>query len=1487
MIIPEINSNLKNISFLLILSIIINPSISSILFSYPYALSLSNGNILVIHKSGIDICDHSLSRIIENISVFEGEEEINNDKALSKVTAETKDEYIFCIINDKIYIFNNIGKLLYQSNNKILVMGEKAEYYTLVIIKKANDCYYYMIGYIHNNLLYFLYYKFITYSLNNVLVSSRKGKKHEQYDDNIYLDSYYIENNLLTCQYMIDRRNYNVIVCFFLIYTSSYEIVIDYFNINSRDIIEMHSNFYADHFTYSNISCIKSTLMPERNKALVGIYTSSGDAKFFIFDIIKILNEDPYMIALDQHCRKEFHGLKINYYKEKNVYSYSCIDDNGKIFASFLNENLEIYNSTIKYNDCEDIHGYSILYSTYDEQFYVVSDVNCQGKNYPLNLIYGDIIEKENEIIKETIIENKEKEEEEIEEKNGEKEAEIEKEVECKELEKCQICNEESLLENLCIKCNNIKGYYLLKNESKINNYIDCSNNLTKPLNYYFNEENQDYEPCYNTCTTCNYGGNSHENNCTSCEINYIKNPDFNDTMNCVAKCQYFYYYSSFGEYKCSPSNKCPDDNPLLIKEKGKCIDNCMNDNIYKYQYNGECLKECPNNTSYKDNEYICTDIDNEECKELEKCELCNKESISKNLCIKCNNKKGYYFLNNNIDLMKSENNKYIDCVNNSTKPSNFYFYEEEKEFRICYEVCATCDYGGNGNKNNCTSCEANYILKPDIPNSTDCVLECLYYYYYTSYNQYRCTDNLICPENYNLLIVDKKKCTDNCQKENIYKYQYNGMCLIECPNGTITNGTNDYTCKDKNIDKCVLSENKINYLDDNITDSEIEAITKNFAREFQYTDNHISLYKNNIYSIIIYKNSDCIFELSLEFPEIDFGECERKVKINNQINGTLIIAIITKNINGNKNEKIISYSLHDPTSGKKLFYDDICKDDTVTFQENLLLKLDNKNTDIDSLLHIANQNINIFNLSSEFYTDICYQFESPIDKDIALKDRILLFYPNITLCQEGCNIQGVNLTSFKAICECKLKDKNNNIFQKNLVIQSQVGEIESLISGTNIAIIKCYKVLFNYKYFLTFLGGYIILILLLIQIILTFIYYKRSLYLLKKYIFNITDKYIVYLAKQKINELSFTNSLEFYNNIIVKNNAPPKRKLRLTPKGENENTIRKEQKAKTKIEKKRTKSNRNKKKMTFIKNIDLKNLMSNSNYQINLSNDSNQDKTLISNSEKVYTKPENNKKMSKDGSYFNKEFNKKNLFVKSKIIEDSYIKDYLKTDLDDMDFDDALKKDNRKFCDYLNDKLKANQNIMNTFYTIESLRPRTIKIILFILYIDLYLLVNGLFFNEEYISEVFHSNKEENFFTFIPRSIERIFYTTLVRGIIGYIMIFIFVEEKKIKGIFKREKDSIIILKYQITQVLKSIISRFNYFIIASFIIVIFTIYYSFCFNYIYPHMIEEWIKSSFVIIFIMQLISVFSCCLETIIRYIGFKCKSEKLFKISLLFS
>ena len=240
------------------------------------------------------------------------------------------------------------------------------------------------------------------------------------------------------------------------------------------------------------------------------------------------------------------------------------------------------------------------------------------------------------------------------------------------------------------------------------------------------------------------------------------------------------------------------------------------------------------------------------------------------------------------------------------------------------------------------------------------------------------------------------------------------------------------------------------------------------------------------------------------------------------------------------------------------------------------------------------------------------------------------------------------------------------------------------------------------------------------------------------------------------------------------------------------------------------------------------------------------------------------------------------NIELKDEI--DINMNEYLNTDVDDMDYDDAIKKDKRKFCEYFSDKIKSNQILLNTFFILEPLKPRTIKILLFILDIDLYLFVNALFINEEYVSQIFNLDKEDNFFSFIPRSIDRFFYATLVGAILNYIIDCFFIEEKKIKGILRREKDNTLILEYEIVQVIKNIRERYRYFIIISFIITILTWYYIFCFNNIYPHMKNEWIKSSFVIIIIMQILSILIILLETIIRFLSFKCKSEKIYKISL---
>lgn len=41
---------------------------------------------------------------------------------------------------------------------------------------------------------------------------------------------------------------------------------------------------------------------------------------------------------------------------------------------------------------------------------------------------------------------------------------------------------------------------------------------------------------------------------------------------------------------------------------------------------------------------------------------------------------------------------------------------------------------------------------------------------------------------------------------------------------------------------------------------------------------------------------------------------------------------------------------------------------------------------------------------------------------------------------------------------------------------------------------------------------------------------------------------------------------------------------------------------------------------------------------------------------------------------------------------ESKEVKEYLSTEIDDMDFEDAIKRDKRKFCEYFCDKLKINE---------------------------------------------------------------------------------------------------------------------------------------------------------------------------------------------------
>jgi hypothetical protein len=226
----------------------------------------------------------------------------------------------------------------------------------------------------------------------------------------------------------------------------------------------------------------------------------------------------------------------------------------------------------------------------------------------------------------------------------------------------------------------------------------------------------------------------------------------------------------------------------------------------------------------------------------------------------------------------------------------------------------------------------------------------------------------------------------------------------------------------------------------------------------------------------------------------------------------------------------------------------------------------------------------------------------------------------------------------------------------------------------------------------------------------------------------------------------------------------------------------------------------------------------------------------------------------------------------------------YLSTDLNDKHFHDVALIDKRLFFDYFCDKLKKKQVILELFFVRNPLKPLSIKILLLILDIEVCLVVNAMFINENYVSTIFHSKKEENFISFIPRSINRSIYTIFTSIVVSYFVGCLFVEENKIKGVLRREKADISNMKYKINLIMREIKITYNIFIIIVGGFSFFSWFYISCFNNIYPHMKIEWIKSSLFIIILIHLLSIIVILLETLLRFVSFEIKSERMYRFSL---
>ena len=374
-----------------------------------------------------------------------------------------------------------------------------------------------------------------------------------------------------------------------------------------------------------------------------------------------------------------------------------------------------------------------------------------------------------------------------------------------------------------------------------------------------------------------------------------------------------------------------------------------------------------------------------------------------------------------------------------------------------------------------------------------------------------------------------------------------------------------------------------------------------------------------------------------------------------------------------------------------------------------------------------------------------------------------------------------------------------------------------------------------------------------------------------------ITNRYISHYLNQKSKEVQFKPNINNDTKIISlksknKNQEPPKHKEK---KSENCLTNIDQLKGKSKTKKKQ----KNKRRVNFIVNSN-----ENSQKKIKYTKANNLTQNIVISNKKNFNGETSRTTINKlIPQLKDKESVENNILFPNVKDMDFNIEEYLEKGYDDMEYDEAIRKDNRKFCDCYYEKLKDNQIIVNIFCSNEPIRPKSIKIIFLILQVNLYFFINGLFYDEDYISNIYHLDKD-TFSTMAERFFDNLIYAALAGIVINFIIEFFFIEEKKIKIILRLEKDNILMLKNEMLKILKNIKTRYLIFIIISLLITSITFVHSLCFNIVYKHTKLEWIVFSFIIILSMQVGSFLLYLAQTALRLISLKVKSEKLFKLSL---
>ena len=834
----------------------------------------------------------------------------------------------------------------------------------------------------------------------------------------------------------------------------------------------------------------------------------------------------------------------------------------------------------------------------------------------------------------------------------------------------------------------NLNSFKISKVENMWNTFINCQslryfnmNNFETKYNLQINWLLTDFNSNIKVC----YDQNK------AAKISQIFPSNYNDCSSVCYKNNYFYCYNL---------NQCPTEYKNLILERKICIDRCENDNIYqyKYEYNNRCIKNCPIRTRNENN--ICIDLN---------CQ--NYYSLNQDYCLD-SLPEGYYLRDQILKTIDLCDSNCKTCIETSTKclSCNEYFYLDNFNNRCeqCQANCKKCT-----NVDNCNLCDENFVLINDYPVTKKCFIKCEFYHYFNENGDYYCTQSERCPDNFAKLINNKRRCIDNCNKDDTYKYEYENECFNECPPNTKNLGN---ICELDIYE--ILSEFENN--DDRMVylSNYLEQIDARKIIEKQKEGEDI-IYEFNEMTIQITSTFNQKENVYQNISIIDLKDCEQMLKdaYNISQNESLIIYKVDI-LKQNMKIPRIEYQVYYPLNKDKL---EILN----------LTKCGDKQIDILQQYSINEDEIDKYNIKSDYYKDICYKAKSANNTDITMEDRKNYYLDNnLNICEENCDYVKIEKDINKVKCACDINTKLKVFSEVNINKNKLLKGFIDIHNIMNLNVMKCFNALLNksqlYKNYSN----------LIFYPVITFHFILFILYLTKeKKKFKLIINRVLYQRnanKNKLNKIKKTKNIKnkniqnicpFFNRIFSKN-----RKLKNKPNYKANKCII----------------------LNKMKIINKKHLFN-----------KNKSRLVLKTRNNIVTK--NN---IKSKCLIKKKYNMSYKPIKLTINE-----------LNELSYKKALRFDKRSYFIYYISLLKVKHIILFSFLPINDYNLQTVKIDLFLFSFILSLTTNALFFNDKTMHRIYIDQGIYN----LIYQIYQIIYSALISAVINNVIFFLALTEQKI----------------------------------------------------------------------------------------------------------